>query len=128
MSHCHDVARDIPARLYRISQPSHIDARAFFTLSPYPPLLYNGGMSASPHRASRFCRACLYPLDGLDRQRCPECGTIFDPADEGTFFDEVKKRQHTSAFIMALAFVPLLIACIGGLLLIWYMLAEFARL
>ena len=32
-----------------------------------------------------YCLGCRYPLRGLDRSRCPECGRAFDPADPATF-------------------------------------------
>lgn len=31
------------------------------------------------------CHQCLYPLDGLDTGRCPECGCEFDLTDSTTF-------------------------------------------
>jgi hypothetical protein len=32
-----------------------------------------------------YCRGCRYPLRGLDKPRCPECGQSFDPNDPTTF-------------------------------------------
>ena len=32
----------------------------------------------------RRCRGCLYILEGLSTDRCPECGRPFDPTDEQT--------------------------------------------
>jgi CHASE2 domain-containing sensor protein len=37
-----------------------------------------------------YCRQCLYVLDGLPENRCPECGNVFDPADPRSF------RKHPS--------------------------------
>jgi len=28
-----------------------------------------------------YCPTCEYPLTGLPENRCPECGTTFDPAE-----------------------------------------------
>ncbi|MHC4107195.1 MAG: hypothetical protein ACYSTY_03820 [Planctomycetota bacterium] len=36
-------------------------------------------------RASIYCRRCSYVLDGLDRERCPECGNAYDPANRATY-------------------------------------------
>ena len=38
-----------------------------------------------PQGAVLFCRRCGYPLTGLTAQRCPECGTVFDPASPRTY-------------------------------------------
>lgn len=32
-----------------------------------------------------YCQKCSYSLNGLDRNRCPECGRLFDSADPNTF-------------------------------------------
>jgi tetratricopeptide (TPR) repeat protein len=34
---------------------------------------------------SRYCLTCDYPLAGLAEQRCPECGTAFDPNNPDTY-------------------------------------------
>ncbi|MHC4107194.1 MAG: hypothetical protein ACYSTY_03815 [Planctomycetota bacterium] len=36
-------------------------------------------------RASIYCLRCSYVLDGLDRQRCPECGNAYDLANSATY-------------------------------------------
>jgi hypothetical protein len=46
------------------------------TQTPPPP---------GPMQPTKFCRRCLYPLDGLPSARCPECGGSFDPGDAATF-------------------------------------------
>ena len=35
--------------------------------------------------ADAVCRKCGYALTGLPENRCPECGTQFDPAERDTF-------------------------------------------
>jgi len=35
--------------------------------------------------ATRYCRQCLYDLAGLPENRCPECGTEFDPTDRASY-------------------------------------------
>ena len=46
-------------------------------------------MDAPPINGSprMFCRKCGYILDGLPSNRCPECGTDFNPADPKSFLD-----------------------------------------
>ena len=34
---------------------------------------------------SMYCRKCFYALEGLDTNRCPECGRAFDPGDRRTY-------------------------------------------
>ena len=38
--------------------------------------------------APRRCRRCYYILEGLDADRCPECGTAFDLSDPRTYLTE----------------------------------------
>jgi len=38
----------------------------------------------TPAATDRFCLDCGYPLNQLDRARCPECGRLFDIADPRT--------------------------------------------
>ena len=40
---------------------------------------------------SRYCRECQYNLSELTANRCPECGTEFDPAQEDTFVRWVRQ-------------------------------------
>jgi hypothetical protein len=34
---------------------------------------------------SMYCLACVYPLDRLQCNQCPECGRSFDPSDPSTY-------------------------------------------
>ncbi len=49
--------------------------------------VHGDGMSHGEHPAepTMYCRRCQYALGGLPDNRCPECGTAFDPADPKTF-------------------------------------------
>lgn len=38
-----------------------------------------------PTQPTKFCRQCLYPLDGLAENRCPECGGAFDSENPSTY-------------------------------------------
>lgn len=40
-----------------------------------------------------FCRQCSYPLNGLDRQRCPECGRAFSEADKRTYCKTTRRQR-----------------------------------
>ncbi len=40
--------------------------------------------SSGEHTHSLYCYECGYALRGLEDQRCPECGGIFDPSDHHT--------------------------------------------
>jgi hypothetical protein len=46
----------------------------------------------TPIRATMYCRGCAYILEHLPRNRCPECGLAFDPADSGTFDQALPTR------------------------------------
>ncbi len=41
----------------------------------------------------RRCLDCSYILDGLPKDRCPECGRVFDPANPTTFVMD-QSRGH----------------------------------
>ena len=39
-----------------------------------------------------YCKKCWYVLDGLDENRCPECGRAFDPANGRTYRRITRRR------------------------------------
>ena len=45
-----------------------------------------------------YCRQCRYPLDHLDKYRCPECGRAFDPKDPRTY--QTKPPHHWMSTIV----------------------------
>ncbi len=60
---------------------------------------------------SVFCRQCDYSLYGLSENRCPECGTAFDPADASTvskYSNGSAKRRRRKNLRRFLLFSPLL--------------------
>lgn len=76
------------------------------------------------------CRRCGYPLRGLDRRRCPECGTLFDPSDRRTFSSgQISGRRYFRwtlgalllyllVFVSVSVSIPELLAVIPGDVLI----------
>ena len=58
------------------------------------------------------CRVCGYSLVGLQAQRCPECGTPFDPDDPQTYeaFDPPLLLRFVSRRITVWTFFPLFLA------------------
>ncbi len=40
-----------------------------------------------------FCMNCRYPLRGLSRCRCPECGQFFTPGDQRTYIVHEWQRK-----------------------------------
>ena len=66
------------------------------------------------------CRQCGYLLIGLPEERCPECGTRFDPQARDTPIEVPTQRRHPIARLVAVMFVSTFV-----LSLLW-MLAEFA--
>ena len=60
--------------------------------------------------ATMYCRGCEYILDGLDRNRCPECGRTFDPDDLATFhLGEVPRPRFRYPILTATLFFALLL-------------------
>src|SRR5688500_8206098 len=57
-----------------------------------------------------YCRSCTYPLQGLDGNRCPECGLIFDAADVRTF----RRTKTRSRRVVALTVATLLVLVLAG--------------
>ena len=66
------------------------------------------------------CRQCGYLLIGLPEQRCPECGSRFDPQARDTPIEADVTRKHTLARLLIITLVS-----VSGLSLLW-MLAQFA--
>jgi ribosomal protein L37E len=72
---------------------------------------------------SMYCRRCGYRLAGLSENRCPECGTPFDPADRRTYLPaqhswQVRRwvRRLVTLLVGLILLVALFVAaCIGWL-------------
>ncbi len=58
-----------------------------------------------------YCRRCGYVLDGRPENRCPECGTGFDPTDPGTYRSAHKRRKRRPNFLQ--------IAISACILIVW---------
>ena len=43
-----------------------------------------------------FCCKCFYPLNGLSKCYCPECGRWFEPQHSRTFLPEPRRRWNLS--------------------------------
>lgn len=57
------------------------------------------------------CRSCKYDLRNLSENRCPECGSPFDPNDPKTFFAPARRERGwwiEIALITAVAYIVLL--------------------
>jgi hypothetical protein len=54
-----------------------------------------------PHD-KRYCLKCGYDLWGLKENRCPECGSEFDPADPATFADSRLPRVRLRPILLPL--------------------------
>lgn len=61
----------------------------------------------NPQHDKRRCKVCRYALAGLTRNRCPECGEEFDPADPTTFLGPPSIPKLRLVF---LAYAPALVA------------------
>jgi hypothetical protein len=63
----------------------------------------------------RFCRKCYYDLYALEKDRCPECGTEFDPADASTFLRRPPRRWNWARrAVLALLAVAILLGATYG--------------
>lgn len=73
--------------------------------------------AGAEHKPMR-CRQCLYILDGLTTHRCPECGTTFDPNDEGTTYPGAMRQLRSRRQFVALffLFVALPLELLAGML------------
>jgi hypothetical protein len=52
----------------------------------------NAPAPLAPAEPTMFCRQCRYILDGLPANRCPECGTGFDPLQAETYLTSPKAK------------------------------------
>ncbi len=57
-----------------------------------------------------FCPKCDYNLTGLTENRCPECGTVFDPEELARLFASSLKRIGLPVFVFHLLWPPGLFA------------------
>jgi hypothetical protein len=63
--------------------------------------------SADP---TKWCKKCGSSLDGLRENRCPECGTSFDPSRPRTLrLNPPLSRMHKTIRVMTVAFLALLL-------------------
>ena len=53
-----------------------------------------------PSPPHKYCLGCGYILDGLPRERCPECGRAFNSADEESY--ATRLRRGSASLIIAL--------------------------
>jgi len=62
----------------------------------------------------RFCRSCAYPLRGLEVNRCPECGGLFDPEDPATYSSKATSPRARRYLRLAGAAAALLVLILTG--------------
>jgi len=63
------------------------------------------------------CRVCGYPLLKLPEPRCPECGTVFDPANPATMdFNRPEWFHLLQKPVTVKTYIPSMLA--GGYLLV----------
>lgn len=56
-----------------------------------------------PWCAPMFCRRCNYDLRSWEQNRCPECGTEFDPADIDSFRHwPIRARTWMLSYLLSL--------------------------
>jgi hypothetical protein len=81
-----------------------------------------------PTRPTRYCRKCQYVLDGLPEDRCPECGTPFEPGDPSTYW-RAADNARALADRTAAAWRDCLLSacCLAGLALLWLLHGSSQR-
>lgn len=57
-------------------------------------------------QGEKYCLGCRYDLRGLESNRCPECGRVFDPADARTWAAS-KERKGATAILIIIYLIPL---------------------
>lgn len=61
-------------------------------------------MDSESAAVNGYCRACDYPLGGVEPPKCPECGRAFDPADPATVSARpAARRRRWARRVMLLA-------------------------
>lgn len=65
--------------------------------------------------ATRYCRQCLYILNGLPLSRCPECGRAFDADDPSTYRTKlhIVNWRRVAKWGVLVSVILLLIAVVG---------------
>jgi len=73
-----------------------------------------------PTHPTRYCRQCQYVLDGLTENRCPECGTTFEPGDPSTYW-RTPQGPRSLVDRTAAAWRDCLAsaACLAAMLVLW---------
>lgn len=74
--------------------------------------LMNETHSAAAH-PQRYCLSCSYPLDGLDKPRCPECGRGFRADDSTTYATAETQKGTPSRWIAIAAWVTAIYPALG---------------
>jgi len=73
---------------------------------------------------SMYCKKCAYPLVGLDRQRCPECGRPFDPDDPRTY--RAKLRMSRAKLVGIIAAIGVVL--VPHVMCFWHVYFLFAAI
>ena len=67
-----------------------------------------------------YCRECEYPLDGLSKPECPECGCAFDVTDKSTYRTKSPRQQK---ILLTKAVVVSIVIPLSLLILNWVFLS-----